>query len=122
MGLNKLATEIHSNAVAKGFYEEKKEVGTLLMLTVSELAEALEADRKGRRSTSGVQHLKDFPSDRMFTELFEEGVKDTLEDEMADSIIRALDMCGYLNIDIQAHVEAKMRYNSTREAKHGKRY
>lgn len=73
MSLNRLATEIHSNAVAKGFYEEKKE-----------------------------------------------GVKDTLEDEMADSIIRALDMCGYLNIDIQAHVEAKMRYNSTRGYKHGK--
>lgn len=121
MGLNKLSKEIHDNAVAKGFYEEKKEVGTLLMLAVSELSEALEADRKGRKTPDNVVFLLGYP-DKMFEDLFERQVKDTFEDEMADTIIRVLDMCGHLGIDIESHVEAKMRYNSTREAKHGKRY
>ena len=121
MGLNKLSKEIHDNAVAKGFYDKPKEVGTLLMLAVSELSEALEADRKSRKAPEGARHLLEYQG-RMFEELFEEGVKDTFEDEMADTIIRVLDMCGYLGIDIESHVEAKMRYNSTREAKHGKRY
>lgn len=121
MGLNKLSKEIHDNAVAKGFYDKPKEVGTLLMLAVSELSEALEADRKGRKTKTSVGWLID-ENDMRFRSFFEEGVKDTFEDEMADTIIRVLDMCGYLGIDIESHVEAKMRYNSTREAKHGKRY
>ena len=46
--LNQLRDEIHANAKEKGFYDNPKEIGTLLMLVVSELAEALEADRAGR--------------------------------------------------------------------------
>lgn len=46
-GLNATAEEIHKGNVERGFYDNPKEFGTLLMLTVSELAEALEAHRKG---------------------------------------------------------------------------
>jgi NTP pyrophosphatase (non-canonical NTP hydrolase) len=49
-------------------------------------------------------------------------IKDTVEDELADVIIRTLDLCGYLGIDIEKHVELKMRYNESREYKHGKNY
>ncbi len=44
--LNELAKQFHERAKAKGFWDEPKETGTLLMLMVSELSEALEADRK----------------------------------------------------------------------------
>ena len=48
--LNQLRDEIHANAKEKGFYDNPREVGTLLMLVVTEVAEALEADRIGRFS------------------------------------------------------------------------
>ena len=45
MNLNSLAKKIHKNAVDKGFYDNQPEVGVRLMEMVSELSEALEADK-----------------------------------------------------------------------------
>jgi NTP pyrophosphatase (non-canonical NTP hydrolase) len=54
--------------------------------------------------------------------IFAKDVKDTFEDELADAVIRIADLCGYLNIDLESHIKAKMRYNETRPHKHGKEY
>lgn len=115
--MNELALKIHENAVKHGFYDDKREIGTLLMLCVSELSEALEADRKGK-------HANPFNSigSEDFKGKFEQNFKDTFEDELADAIIRILDLCGYLKIDIEGHIQLKMKYNEMRENKHGKRY
>ena len=115
--MNELAKKIHENAVKHGFYDEKREIGTLLMLCVSELSEALEADRKLFYSV-----MVDTISEENFKESFEDCVKDTFEDEIADAIIRILDLCAYMNIDIEEHIRLKMKYNEMRENKHGKRY
>ena len=48
--LNELAKEIQRINDANGWGEQQHEFGTYLMLIVSELAEALEAHRKGRRA------------------------------------------------------------------------
>lgn len=50
------------------------------------------------------------------------GAKDTFEDEIADVFIRLADLCGELNIDIEAQIEFKMGINKTRPVKHGKRF
>jgi len=50
-----------------------------------------------------------------------EYVKDTFEDELADTIIRILDLCGYLGIDIDEHINLKMAYNRERPYKHNKK-
>ena len=47
-GLNRLAGEIHENAVAHGWWEQEPELPEILMLCVSELAEALEEYREGK--------------------------------------------------------------------------
>lgn len=114
--LNTLATEIHDNAVKHGFYDKPKEIGTLLMLVVSELGEAINADRAGRHCS-----IKLLP-DNIHKQQFEDAVKDTFEDEIADAIIRLLSLCGYLSIDIDKHITEKMRYNANREKLHGKQY
>lgn len=44
------------------------------------------------------------------------------EEEYADIVIRALDQCRRLGIDIQRAIEAKHAYNRTREYKHGKKF
>lgn len=144
--LNQLRDEIHANAKEKGFYDNPKEIGTLLMLVVSELAEALEADRADyfcdfrkyeerkkysfelkHKQETDVNFMTRSPSsiqssEEIEKEAFEIYIKNTFEDELADVIIRVLDICGYFNIDIERNVLAKMEYNKTREKMHSKRY
>ena len=128
-GLNNLASDIHTAAKSKGFHNQPQETGTTLMLMVSELSEALEADRKGRYTKYELFHetlgflesIRD-PKPDPFTEAFEDFVKDTHEDEIADAFIRLLDYVGKKQINLEWHVAQKMRYNQTREHKHGKAY
>lgn len=128
MNLKEIGKEILENARKKGFYNNPPVLGTRLMLCVSELSEALEADRKDRyasleRYFRKIQHINPTYSEseinRCKTAAFEESIKDTFEDEIADVIIRLLDMCAYYDIDIEKHIYLKMEYNSKREYLHG---
>lgn len=92
-----------------------------LLLVVTEVSEACESIRKGKMFQGFLPNGKD-ASDEEFPSLFETYVKDTFEDEIADSIIRLLDLAGGLGIDIGWHVEQKLRYNATRTNKHGKKF
>ena len=49
-------------------------------------------------------------------------IRGTVPEEIADAFIRLFDLCGFYGIDIEAHIKAKMAYNATRPAKHGKKY
>lgn len=127
MEINELVKTAHDNAVAKGFYQEgqKKELGTLLMLVVSELGECLEADRHGKWAKSDeAWYILDSKSEtqKYKNKWFEKEIKDSVQDEIADAFIRLADMCGYYNIDIDSQIRAKMNYNATREKLHGKKY
>lgn len=77
-------------------YDKPADVPKLLMLCVSELAEAMEGDRKNLMD----DHLPD---------------RKMLEVELADALIRIFDMCGGLNLDIGGAVAEKLLYNATRE-------
>lgn len=133
--VNQLRDEIHENAKNKGFWDSPRETGTLLMLCVSELAEAMEADRKGQYAKiDDAEFIIDSKTIRedldlavkendtiKFEDIFRTQVKDTFEDELADTIIRILDLCGAKGIDIEKHIEMKMKYNASRERMHGKK-
>lgn len=129
--LNKLSVEIHENAKSKGFFDSEKNIGEMLCLIHSEVSEALEADRKNHyyeNSGSMLRGLADknygiiFHDEQIARTAFEETVKNTFEDELADVVIRVLDLCAFKGIDIESHIKAKMRYNAMREHKHGKKY
>ncbi len=147
--INELAKKIYQNAVDKGFYDngQATNIGERIALIHSELSEALEADRKNRHADLKTffereqEILKSYnekvltelgktgvavPIDQLSTEdfisLFKSRIKDTFEDELADAAIRIMDTCGFLGIDLEKHIELKMRYNSTRERMHGKKY
>ena len=72
-----------------------------IMLIVSELGEAVEAIRKDKY---GIE------------------MKDTFEDEIADSLLRTFDLCEMLGIDIEKQLEWKREFNKTREKMHGKNF
>ena len=116
--------KIYESNKAKGFWDEDRNVGEMLMLVTSELGEAIEAHRKGRFadmedfSIRGIDRscTEDFVND------FEYDIKDTFEDEIADAVIRLLDLAAGLNINLERHISLKMQYNETRPYKHGKKY
>lgn len=89
------------------------------MLIVSELGEGLEALRKNNFSDKKELDIIFKHGSNI---LFGQKIKDTFEDEMADAIIRIADLCGYLKIDLEKHVLMKMKYNCSREQKHGKKF
>lgn len=70
-------------------------IPTKLMLICSEAAEALEAYRN------------------------EENYKEHLGEEMADIVIRCMDLCGALEIDLESEIIKKHEKNIGRPYKHG---
>lgn len=128
-GLNQFSKEIFEGNKSRGFHDKPQETGTYLMLMVSELGEALEADRKGKQANvKGFNgDLKNWTEgesgyDQRWKLAFESDIKDSHEDEIADTLIRILDYCGLKGIDIELHVREKLKYNAMRPNKHGKAY
>ena len=99
--LNRYAKDCHERAVAKGFWDEQHSVGHYLMLVVSELSEAVEADRIGKwakldpDTIDTLQRIAGAP----YVQEFLREVKDTVEDEIADAVIRMLDLLGWMTKD-----------------------
>ena len=117
-GLNESAQVIFQNNKAKGFWDNERNVGELLMLITSELGEAMEAHRKGKFANGHLMAT----SYATWKEWFEKHYKDTFEDELADVFIRLFDLIGFMNINIDRHIELKMKYNESRDKLHGKQF
>lgn len=89
----------------------ERNVGECLMLIVSELAEAMEGHRRNLMDDK-LPHRK------------------MLEVELADVLIRTLNLAGGLGLDLGGAVAEKMIYNMSREdhslesrtSQHGKKY
>lgn len=113
-GLNQASTIIHGYNKAKGFWDKERNVGELLMLVTSELGEAMEAHRRGQFADWNDFEVNGTP--------FVYSIKDTFEDEITDAIIRLLDLSAGLEIDLEKHINAKVKYNETRPTLHGKSY
>lgn len=127
--INELSKQIHENNKAKGFYDSEKNIAEMLALIHSEVSEALECDRKGKFVDKISENI-DLVNDeivrddeiRCWKQEFEVRIKDTFEDELADIMIRVMDLAAFKNIDLENHIKAKVRYNTLRQHKHGKKY
>lgn len=89
--LTALRDECYKIACDHGFHDEEHSERHYLCLVISELMEAVEADRKGRHAdlVTFNNHTK-----RNWSYCFEIYIKDTVEDELADAAIRILDLAG----------------------------
>jgi NTP pyrophosphatase (non-canonical NTP hydrolase) len=101
---NELATRHHAMMVDRGFWEEEHEDAVRLMLMVTELAEACEA----------IRHSN--PPDDKIPEF------SGLESELADVILRIMDMAQARGLRVAEALLAKITYNATRGYKHGKAF
>lgn len=98
--LNALRDEAYSHARECGFHDEPHSEDHYLCLVASEVMEAVEADRKGRRCTHDLNYIYDVEDNAAFNTIFKTKVKDTVEDELADTAIRLLDYAGLCSLEI----------------------
>lgn len=115
--LNELAKEIHENAKEHGWWEgDDKRFGEIIALCHSELSEALEEYRNGRKIPdvyySGSGYIATTPTKCC-------NHPKGIAVELADCIIRILDYCGKEGIDIEGIIRLKHEYNKTRPHRHG---
>ena len=112
MNLNELRDRAYKTACEHGFHDEELSNEHCLCHVISELMEAVEADRKGRFAKVPVDKKGTIFDERTFhyqnkyfAENFETYIKDCVEDELADAVIRLLDLAGLRNISIDDFLE-----------------
>ena len=111
MNLNELRDEAYSIAKANGWHEQEHSDEHWLMLIITEIAEAVQADRDNRHAD--VAKFKEWQGNnslplseetriRRFKEDFEAYIKNTVEDELSDVCIRILDLAGLKSINLSS--------------------
>lgn len=111
MNLNELRDKAYKIACEHGFHDNELSKEHCLMLVITELSEAVEADRKGKNADvakfkewqGNSVHFSDEMKNKRFKEDFEAYIKDSVADELADAAIRLLDLAGLrkVNVEIQ---------------------
>ncbi|WP_345873159.1 hypothetical protein [Shewanella algae] len=111
MKLSELQKKIHQQNIEMGWWKNPREIGTLLCLVHSEISEAMEGDRKCLMD----DHLPN---------------REMMEVELADAVIRILDIAEFKGYDIESAIIEKVAYNrnradhqlSVRQLPNGKKY
>ncbi len=113
--INEIANAVHENAKEKGFHPEgqteREFINEQLMNLSDEISELHEAWRNGK--------LRERCDKADVMEAMGLAPLTCIEEEYADIVIRALDQCRRLGVDIAKAIEAKHAYNTTRPHRHG---
>lgn len=102
--LSEWSKEIHEWAKSKGWWDKPRDFGPMLMNIHSEISEAWEEWRNNKKISE---------------EYVVDGKPEGIPSELADTVIRILDLCEASQIDLEGAMERKMAYNRTRPMRHG---
>jgi len=106
-GLDRLQKIVGEDNKAKGFWKERTSIDRTLILIISEIIEAHEELRAGNEINGAY---------------YKEGKPEGFGIEIADALIRILDLAEYHNLNMAILVEEKLNYNRTRPHMHGKKF
>lgn len=105
---NQLRDRAYKCACDHGFHQLELSNEHFLMLVITELSEAVEADRKGTYFDKEKYKMGEYAecqgwltNEEKFINVFNRYIKDSIEDELADVVIRLLDLAGLRNISIE---------------------
>ena len=96
--LNELAKEIHNDNKLKGFHDVDWSDEHCLMLAICELCEAIEADRHSIRADVEEFNNNYYKND--FENAYIDCIVGSIDEELADFVIRLLDLAGKRNFNI----------------------
>lgn len=114
MTIKQLQNKCFGHALSHGFLHKNMNIAEMLCEVHGEVSEALTALQSKRRADLR-SYEKTFSDER-----FACYVKDSLEDELADIVMRVATLCGYLEIDLEKHIAYKIEFNKNRGYLHGK--
>lgn len=101
MSLNAMAERVFNIAASKGWHDTPGNIGERIALIHSEASELLEAYRNGNPPCTKCPELT------------------SAQEEVADIIVRTLDLAHEFGIDVDQAVAVKSAYNETRPHRHG---
>lgn len=115
--LNDWRDDVHAQAVRAGWWSKPTDtIPAKLLLVHSELSEAVEAMRDARPCPKGAPDV-DYDDLRAVTRW--NGKPEGFAVEIADTVIRLLDLAGQIGLDLDALVQMKHEFNATRAERHG---
>lgn len=101
--INKWVKKAYDNAIKHGWHEEEKSNAHWLMMVCTEVAEAIQADRKGNYmdelDKEGLKTvLVNDNCGSLFNKYYSDTIEGKVESELADICIRVFDLMGVCNI------------------------
>lgn len=105
MNLNELKDRAYKIACEHGWHDKELSDETYLMLIITEIAEAVNADRAGKHAQTAMFkancNTPQVNPDKHWVFIYDQFVKNTVEDELSDVVIRCLSFAGHRRWDLQ---------------------
>lgn len=116
IAINDIAAKAHDNAVKHGFYDDYLEVSEVLVK--ADLPECVDYVKRD----FVLAQLSKIASEvgECVAVVQKQRVYDGLSEELADIMIRTMDLAAFMDIELGTAVAAKMAKNESRPYKHGK--
>lgn len=101
--INEWVKKAYDNAVKHGWHEEEKSNAHWLMMVCTEVAEAVQADRKGNYmddlDKEGLKTVLAKDHGGLFNKYYSDTIEGKVESELADICIRVFDLMGVCGVE-----------------------